>query len=625
MKKSVTLYIQRLIALVMVVLATVYVLQFLAFYIIVPFGLLVYAFMHFRIIGEKPPYLYNLKSADEYLNRKNSLWGFFRLLVTFIGLIYDIVVWILWGIYLIFELFIDLLYFIKIIFYWIIHAIIWFLKQLVPPFIFLYRMFIHYCIKWIWWLYQLAFKTVGPSVKLNYYLVSFYGSVIALFCVFFFYWLDILVGTSGLIFIGIVLAALPIAWSFGEISSINEKMLENEPYYEVSSNFENGFESVKYVLYYVVAFLVLFFVQVLLDLFNWIPDIGLTLMGITINVNTLISLLLIFIFIIILFSVSIIPTHILKSEEQETPMHNVLHFFKTIINRGLRYILIPVPSGFFSIILIIIPAIIMTLAMRGTFTIKDNLLERRRTQLVEKKKDYTDVIEQYKIEKKIDKLKLYKYFPEVAILANVMPDYYKSKTHTAIDETKILDFSYYKDEISYIDKTIENQQGNLGALKATNESQVADLNKKIKSAQDEKNVVNSNILNAELTKVKTDYQKQKENVQVAIKMAEIDRQYFNNIKKQLPIKLFFVAVWLAIFAGAVLAFIISYLGNVFYHLYSLKEDEQPTYWANVIKDINQEDSKQPLLGFTLLAIIGIIIFIFAGYFSFKGGIGIMLH
>jgi H+/Cl- antiporter ClcA len=76
---------------------------------------------------------------------------------------------------------------------------------------------------------------------------------------------------------------------------------------------------------------------------------------------------------------------------------------------------------------------------------------------------------------------------------------------------------------------------------------------------------------------------------------------------QIPMVFLFTIIWLSLFVGIVLAVIMAYFGNVYYELYSFKEDGKPTYFRKIITDINNKDKNQPLLGFTLFAIIGFVI------------------
>ena len=137
-----------------------------AFLIALMSGFLVLSFLHFKITGIKPKYLYGMKKADDHLNRKGGFWLLFKWIFSLFGFTYDLVVWSVNGIYALFLIIIDILLLVKTIVFWIIHAIIWFLRLFVPPIVFLYKMFIYYLVRWPWKIYKLTFRNISISTAL---------------------------------------------------------------------------------------------------------------------------------------------------------------------------------------------------------------------------------------------------------------------------------------------------------------------------------------------------------------------------------------------------------------------------------------------------------------------------
>jgi hypothetical protein len=587
MKKSVAQYIQKLIALVIIGLGSLYASEFVNYLIIIPFSLLVYSFLIWQITNTKPQFLFNLKNVDTFINNKSSLWPLLKLFVLLWGFVYDIIVFVVWGIFLIFEIFADILLLLKDILFWITHAIIWFLKLFVPPIIFLYNIFIHYIIKWTWWSFQLAYRKVGHSMKFSYFIIGLIGAVLSLFLFFLFLYIDILIGFIGLVYVGMVLAILPVTWSYAEIASINDKNYDDEPYYEITSNFENGMVAVKNILFFILSFISLIIIQILLNLFNLIPSAGLSIGGIILNINTLISILLIFIFFILLFAKAVIPTHIIKAEEQETPVHNVIYLIKTIISKCLRYITTTIPTYLFGFITIIIPALIVFIAVFITFSLKNNMIESK-IESLNKKKNETNLneIQTYAIDKKIEKLNYYKTFP-----VNCFKDIFI--------ERNLNNYCIYeiKQNIADLERKIEESKNNYALKKATYENKIAVLNNKInKSANEAEKLSATN----ELNNIKDEYNRELYNIDVSIKKLIVDYRYFVNLKKQIPVKLFFMVLWISLFGGLIYAFLIAYKGNVYYELYDFREDGESSYFAQQVEQAYEKDSKQLLLGFTLL-------------------------
>jgi hypothetical protein len=100
----------------------------------------------------------------------------------------------------------------------------------------------------------------------------------------------------------------------------------------------------------------------------------------------------------------------------------------------------------------------------------------------------------------------------------------------------------------------------------------------------------------------------KQNGELSLNKMKIDLADKKGFMIQLPIVFLLCILWVSLFLGLVMAFLISYFGNVYYELYNFKEDENPTYFRQVISDLNTADRNQPLLGFTLIAILAIALY-----------------
>ena len=59
---------------------------------------LVFAYLDFRINGDKPRFLFGMNQSDAYLNGKGGFWNLFKWIVHLFGFIYDLVVWAIWGV-----------------------------------------------------------------------------------------------------------------------------------------------------------------------------------------------------------------------------------------------------------------------------------------------------------------------------------------------------------------------------------------------------------------------------------------------------------------------------------------------------------------------------------------------
>lgn len=587
-------YIKKILFLSICIVAGYYLNTYFHVFFILPVLLLALSLADFKITGRKPEHLFNYRRTEEYF-RKGGLRDLLRVPVVLVAFVYNIVVWIIWGVYLIFELFIGLLLLIKTILFWIAYAIIWFLKLYIPPIVILYKLVIHYLFKWIWWIYQISFRNIVPSLNKRYYFIAAKGVILSIFTVFIFYYLGILVDINGLIFIGIILSLLPITWVFGEISfTISKKHQESNNSKELN-NYHNGLESVRSILFYITIIILLFIIQIVFNLLGWIPKSGLSFLGVSLNINTFISLILLFLAVITIFGVIIIPTHRLYNIFREVSIGDSVSFLGIILRKGLQYILLLIPSSFFSSLLIIIPSIILIVALRFSIFIKDGVIDAKINALVSDRIEAKTEIQEYKIQKRIENLRFYKKYPgnifrEIVSRSNIDYNITNKKDELTDEEAEL---RLIENETAVEIEQIENQ---------LNDELVRDPNSGIaQNLQEQKLILERNI--EEIRNRKG----------IIIQKLTIDIDGLENYKVQLFIAFLFTGIWISIFCGLVLAFVLSYLANAFYEIYLFRNDNTPSYWRIIANEEKEKNSNQPLLGFTLLIITIILIY----YFLFR--------
>ncbi|MBN2348928.1 MAG: hypothetical protein JXJ22_08835 [Bacteroidales bacterium] len=583
-------YIKRILTLGICVSAGIYCAPFLEIYICIPILLLIFSVIDFTITGKKPPHLFSFDNTNEYFN-KGGLRDLLRLIVTLFGFLYDVLVWLVWGVYLIFDVIVDIFRLVKIIFFWIIYAVLWVLKLYLPAVVILFYSFIHYFIRWVWWLYEIAFKNVKSGWNKNYYLLAFRGTFLALLLLFLFYYMGIVFEIPYLFVIGTVLSLLPLTWAFGEISSVRGKNLEHESFSTVKANFRNGIESVRSLLFYITLFVILILLQAVFNLFGWFSNVGISLIGLSFTINSLISLVLIFLFLIIFLGGLIIPTYRLYIDFSETSLSDTIIFIKQIIGKGLQYVLVLLPSAIFSVIISIIPILILIVAFWFTMSVKDGILNikiesHRRTQL-----SMETELDAYRIDKKIENLRFLKLFP-VGISQEML-------------NRNTIDF-----EIKYIEDDLNFEKAELLKLEEENSNQLNEINSHLSQLE---NSINSGY-NDEITVLKNskltlekNFSKIKGDKELIIAKSELDINFLIAKKRQISLLFLFAGFWMVIFGSLALAIVVAYLGNVFCNLYLFKNDGTPAYFYTLAKQKNTKDNKQPLLGFTLLILTLIIL------------------
>lgn len=553
---------------------------------------LLFAFLDFRITGDKPRFLFGLNQSDAYLNKKGGFWNLFKWIVNLFGLLYDLVVWAAWGVYLVFVLFADLLMLIKTIVFWIIYAVIWLIRQLFPPFIFLFRVILHYLVFWPWWIYQLTVRNVKLSVNRNFYIIALWGTIPAIFIVFLFFAISQLVGIPQLVLVSYVFAVIPLVWSFGEIAALRFEGREKDDYSAVKGSFRNGFDAVRSVLFYLVIMLVLIVAEIVLNMLGWIPNLSMSLLGISLNINMAISIVLIFLAIILLYVPGILPTYILYRPEHENDLKSSFKVLGMVGRKFLRYTFVELPATFFGSLLLVIPIVVMVLAYTLTDSIKDQVLKTRIEHLSEKSAGM-DALDAYRTEIKIDRMDNYLDMPLLA------PAMFRN--------------TWDKNNVPDTKKKITDAEEALSAREASHEQTIDSLNRERSAAGtvSGSDTVNdrASALSANIMDLNEEHEAWVENQKDCIAVMKADLKEMKGVRVQMPVFYLFIGIFIALFGGLVLAVYIAYIGNVYYELYDLREDDKPSKWNQVITELKEQNPNQPLLGFTFLAIIAIVLFL----------------
>jgi hypothetical protein len=599
--EKVSIYVQKLLALALS--TAIFLLPFTGLIasaspliaLIPAAAFLLFAYLDYRITGEKPRFLFGLNQSDTFLNKKGGFWNLFKWIVNLLGLLYDLVVWTLWGVFLLFVLFAELLLLIKTIAYWIIHAVIWFIRQLFPPFIFIFKMFMHYIVNWIWWIYQLTVRNMKTTINKNFYFIALWGTIPALFIVFLFFAIGQVVGIPQLVVVSAVFAIVPLVWSYGEISALRFEQREKEGYGAVRASFRNGFEAVRAVLFYLLIALVLIIAEIVLNLLGWIPNLSMSLLGITLNINMALSLLLVFTAVIIGFAGSILPTHILYRPEHVNDLNSSLNFLQVIGRKFLRYSFAGIPASFFGSLLLAIPVAVMLITFNITENVKDGVLDVRIQQLKEKSADM-ESLDMYRTDVQIRRLEMYKEIPQTTpvLFGNLRDASKRNRLANELTEARQV----------------------LATRRANFEKELTAVNAEIDAAR-AAGAQNNGMLN-ELSSRRLDLEEEFLNWEAqqksCIATTAVDLQEEKRIRGQLPVLYLFIGILFAVFGGIVLAVYTAYLGNVWFELYDLREDGKPSYWVETLNDIRTKYPNHPLLGFTFLAGIGVLVWVLVGLF-----------
>jgi hypothetical protein len=436
---------------------------------------------------------------------------------------------------------------------------------------------------------------MGASINKNFYIIALWGTVPALFIVFLFYAIGQLTGIPELVALSAVFAIIPLVWSYGEIALLRFEQRERDDHTAVRTGYRNGFDAVRSVLFYLLIILVLIVAMIAMNLLGWIPNLSMTLLGITLNINMAISLLLIFLAVILFFASSILPTHILYRPEHENDLQSSLLLLRVIGRRFLRYSFASLPASLFGSLLLVIPVLVMLLAFTITEQVKDNVLQVRIDQLSEKATGM-ESLDAYRTDLQIKRLQKYQEVPMQATA------FFKELRN--------------RSQLESFKRDIVQARDQLEVRKAGFEKEVSAINDEIEQVRAERlaeageegaNGIAG--LTAERLDMEEEYLNWEAHQKQCIATMEVDQKELRRVRAQMPLLYLFVGIMFALFGGLVVAVLVAYLGNVWYALYNLKEDEKPTRWCQVIREIGERDANQPLLGFTFLVIIGGLLFL----------------
>jgi hypothetical protein len=292
--------------------------------------------------------------------------------------------------------------------------------------------------------------------------------------------------------------------------------------------------------------------------------------------------------VILTFTKLIMPPHVVYNSNFVPDLNGSLNFLGVIGKRFLRYLFSSVPSMIFGAVVIIIPSIIIFLTVIITLNVKNSLLDTR-ISILKQRASVLDGLEKYKTAKNIERLYFYRQFPK-----NVMTDF---------GGIKSLNLS-----IESLNKNIDKGEKEIEKLNREFSAGIDTINKKIDGIKSRPmaDSVSSKIL-VQLEAIRhsriDNFNKWKQDGEYSISKMKVDIADKKGILLQLPVVFLLSMVWASFFIGLVLAFLISYLGNVYFELYNFKEDDKPVYFRQVLTEMNKADRNQPLFGFTLIAII----------------------
>lgn len=260
---------------------------------------------------------------------------------------------------------------------WIVSALIWvFWNIFWMPIKILLMSLYHYCVLWVWDLYKTSFAAIKGTYKKSRLRVTFEGAFYALSIIGLAIYLSILTGYVVFGMIGLLVASLPSIRAYGTVTSMSH-------YSDDRDHSQHGSKVMKTALNYVIASIVAVIAIELLLLFSWIPDLGLVFLGVAINTNVFLSAILILSLIVLFFAQSIFPNHLLYNDESTSMQDSVMNYLGSIRDKGLQLVVSLVPGSLWTLLVLIIPAVLIMISVSTSDSFKKNTLSVRANNIEE--------------------------------------------------------------------------------------------------------------------------------------------------------------------------------------------------------------------------------------------------
>ena len=220
---------------------------------------------------------------------------------------------------------------------------------------------------WFWSLCVLSWRSLVQSFSYKYWFLAVLGGAVAFFFILYFYFLGNRIKEPNLVWIGAILATLPIGWSMAEISSlIRRKAVTGEDFSisEIRYQLGSGFKAVRMLLKYVFWAVLFVAIQIGFGFLVHVPAIGPALFTLTMVPVLILAVFAFFCIILILFGLAVFPVHVLYSQ----PQHDrgflsrqfaeaafILSFLK---KNFFRFIFGSIPVSILSVPLLVIPGLL---------------------------------------------------------------------------------------------------------------------------------------------------------------------------------------------------------------------------------------------------------------------------
>jgi hypothetical protein len=339
---------------------------------LMPFSIMGFLFAKHR--NEEPSYLIGFNRMDEL----NNAWTLLLVITAPLVFIYNVFVWAGYA-FVVFAKFISYLLRkiyefiiapILVAIRWLLNALLWlFINLFWIPIRILGKSFYHYFIIWIWDLYKTSFLSLHGTYNYGRLKVAFIAAFYALAIIGIGIYLAVFTNYAPIAIISFLVASLPLLKAYGTVTS----MLH---YNDDRDHSIHGIKVMKTALNYIIASIVAVLCIQLLLMLSWIPDLGLIFLGISINTNVFLSAIVILSLIVLFFAQSVIPNHLLYSDESNSAQGSAKNYFSVIMDKGLQIIVSVVPGFIWTALALLVPLVLIFVSISSSDYFKTNTLSQ---------------------------------------------------------------------------------------------------------------------------------------------------------------------------------------------------------------------------------------------------------
>lgn len=341
---------------------------------LLPFATL--GFMFSKSMEKEPSYLINF----DRMKKLEGPWTILLVVTAPLVFIYNAFAWAFWSVIVIAEFLAGLVTkFYNLIVVHVIAAFKWLYHTLqipnwwkVPKWLFMNVIWVpvkfiaktgwHYIIVWGWDLYVTSFQSLKGVYNTSKIKSGFIGGFLSLFIIGVSIYLALLFDLEVIGLVGLVISSLPALKASGEITAMNHSDSANAS--------EHGMAVMKSaVKYVIVAIGSLFVIQILL----WasiIPDVGLTILGIAVNTNVLLSGIVLLSFFVLAFATAIFPNYLLYNKDDQSIKDSFVSYLNVIKEKGVQLFAVSIPGAAWSGIAIALPALLIYASISVSDSIK---------------------------------------------------------------------------------------------------------------------------------------------------------------------------------------------------------------------------------------------------------------